>query len=259
MDSFFDKIDDYLNTNLTSKDTTLFEEEMKKNSALEEEVKFRIIEEKIARLARENDIRQKVEKWRTNKTFENKTTNKSNDNKIKSLLFRKWRIVAASILALVSITYLILNNVKPSNAEIAQQYYVLPLEFSETRNIIAIKDTTPIEKGILAFQKQNLALAIQTFKGVQSSDSLYSKSVYLLCHTYYYNKKYYDALSCFNILLTNPIRKDDAEWYLSLISLQIDSTDVKIQNIRNRINRDQDHSYYSVFQELNKRVKLIDE
>ena len=211
----YDKIEAYLSQALSEADKASFEQDLKTNTSLKEEVLNHVLANEALGLAIEDKLSGKLDKLAQQRQEAGKL------HAVKGGWIKPLSI-AASILFLLFAGSTIWTNQTYSNEALAVTAYAestLPIVRSDG-------DLNPnYANGLLAFSKKEYTQAIIDLAKIQSSDPSFSEAQYVLAHANWHTKNYEKAEEIFDTLLAtsnlpSSIDRQELEWNKALILLQ---------------------------------------
>lgn len=246
----YDKIEAYLNQSLSTADKANFEQDLKTNPQLKQEVLNHVLANEALGLVIEDKVSGKLEKLaQQRQEAEPLPTIKS--SWIKTLS------IAASILFLLFTGSMIWTNQKYSNEALAMNAYAestLPIVRSD------VKVNPNYANGLLYFSKRDYTQAIDKLSKIQSSDPSFLEARYVLAHINWQTKNYKKAGELFETLLAtsnlpSTIDRQELEWNKTLIMLQEKgANDPAFQQVFTKILDTPQHGYYQKASNLSKQL-----
>ena len=224
----FDKIEAYLDGEMSDSQKIAFENELKTNAILKEEFEKRqIVKLSLQHLLRRNQKKDKLKEWLgEQKSVEKKNVPKLNSKPkprvvdFYSSIFRKMA-AAILIMALPLGLYLAFNhfNAGTSPQMLAETAWTKTDKLSHLANTMGGEDSKIILKNVRKLYKdQKYNEGIAQLNNIDTNNEDYPQSLLLKGMCYYKLDDNANAIRNFNSLLENPNKSfdDKANWFLAL-------------------------------------------
>lgn len=228
----FDKIERYLDDELTGAELTAFEAALKTDSALEEEVKAHLLLEEALFAVEEDEVRTNIKQWRAESKTEEKT--KPQRGRLRSLGVVRLAI-AASIAVLIGLgTFLWLPQQYSNQAILASNYQVDETFLSGDRGTNTPNPPADPFAGAAQYYKDGeYGKAAEIYQAFPENN----KALYALGHTNFKSERYQQAINAFKKLVAkNSIEyNENAEWYLLCSYLAADQTNGEFQQLLDKV------------------------
>ncbi len=228
----YDKIERYLSGDLTGRERKTFEEDMKSDPSLAEEVK---LHSDLADALKEKDVAD----------LEEKLANIIQDNRPRRIRLgvRKWLAIAASILFLVTMGMALYYNlpVQDTPRRVYMAYLALPADLNETPSFRssgkALKNKTenPFQTGYYdLYQNKQYTAALAALEQLPKDFPNLLNEVpgtyhYYLGVTLLQLNRTEEALQAFG-KVNSGLYTENAAWYRALCLLNLEGTSTKAQN-----------------------------
>lgn len=250
----FDKIEAYLFNQLEAEEKKAFEAEIATNPSLKKEVKLQQAEHRAMQLMMRKKLKAKMAEWPIKITApaEAKETGKivalNTSRSRRSNLFR-WSIAASILLVVGLFSNLWMDN-NLSDAAIAEDLfnstYVARNGSSTASEVLA--------PGLAAMEANNFTKAVELFSQIKAGN--YRETALVLKgESYFKLEEYQNAADVFKEVIQNrvtPLNVEKAEWKLLLTQLMI-GDDAEIADLKNKILKNPEHSYYPRVIELEEK------
>ena len=252
----FDRIEAYLNGEMSETEAQAFDKEITQNTALAAAIDRHLVANDAIELMIEDNLRAELEQLRTEETSETKVVSigKKKTARFRSLTSRL--AVAASVAVLLGFFGIQWSNNNYSNTALLEATYQ-PYDLSAVRS--AGGEAHPFAPGLRAYESGNFAEAVEFFKTIPEADSRYIEAQFYLGHSLYQNKAYATANTAFEkVTNSKDIRfEEEAEWYLALSHLAENNLNTDFNNLLNKMADDKDHIYHSKAQNLRNKINSI--
>lgn len=228
----FEKIERYLDGDLSGTELVAFENALKTDVALEEELKAHLLLEEALFAVEEDEVRSQIKQWRAESKTSKKT--KPKRGRLRSLGVVRLAI-AASIAVLLGVATFLWLPQQYSNEAILASYYQEDVSFlSGDRS----GNGSDVAKDALVgaaeyFKDGDYGKAAEIYQAFPNNN----QALYALGHTYYKGEKYPQAVDTFKKLIAkNSLEyQEQAEWYLLLSYLAADQTSAGFQTLLDKI------------------------
>lgn len=224
---YTEKIDQFLDGELSAEEHSDFERTIEQDAALENEVMKNIVLREAIAVGWQDQMRSNIKQWRAEPKVEVEAPVAETTTKVRQLKStrstRTWMrplAIAASFLLLISVgTFLYMPSQYSSDA-IASRYYTDDASWRSGTKSGDSED--PIDAGITAYEAGNYEQAANTFSNFPDND----KAIYGLAQSQYQLGNYEAAISNFKKVIAreNPNYIENAEWYLLLTYLKSEQT-----------------------------------
>lgn len=206
----FERIDQYLNNELSETEKMAFDDKLKSDAVLMEEFEKRELTHKVLDYMIARDLKAQLEQMESS-------------GKVISIRHHvRTRIyalaAAASVLLVVSFFFMQGLFSGSDNVSIAGNAYELP-DYNIRSGESSFMLPELLENGVKAFENQEFGSAIELLNQIKPEDKFYIQAQYYLGHCYYAQKTYDLSYNAFEkVVSSNDIRLlEDAQWY-SLLS-----------------------------------------
>lgn len=229
----FERIEQYLNQELSPEEMAAFRTEMEANPELAQEVKFQQFEEGALDWLVEKNLRDKVTNYR--KAFLEKETPvlevAKETTPAPSRSNSLWIIgIAASVALIIGFFTLMPGNAGPTVEQIADGLYA-DYPFSSANrmksgNVTSSEDKGTLEQNIAALEQGQFETAVSYFSTITPEDDNYLTAQYFLGHTYFKQADYAAAKQQFQLIIQTPQPDisdrllEDAQFYLFVTYLK---------------------------------------
>lgn len=233
---YFDKIERYLNGEMTSEEAESFNKEVLKNEELAKELEMQRMEESILNFAVEEQLLEQIEAIKKEKKSSEKI--KSRTIGLGKTKLKKALAIAAGI-SFIAIVYFLLQEsiFTPSFTALAQEIYKeYPPNLSGTKTIDnESKDFTLSKLLLMSDSTQDLETAT-TYFDLQKSSRI--EAYYFAGHGYWKLKEYHKSLENFEYFLRNSEADHQfsphAEFYKSIVLVALERIDEARQFIHEK-------------------------
>lgn len=256
----FDRIEQFLFDELSAEEKHQFEEELKKNPALAEEVALHKLEHKVLYAFSDNDLLSEMANWKI-QGEEPKVV--PIQNKVQRLPLYRWS-AAASIALLLGFTAWYVFHINPSAENIALSYFNEDVENVVDRG----KQATPEETLLQAqtfIAEGKITEAFTQLSSIKEGDADYIFAQFLLGVIYFKQKEYSKAKLTFETTkkLSDPSLNvfskkaivQSSDWYEVLARLALNSKDPQISGLLNSIANNPDHNHNLLAKQLQADLK----
>lgn len=228
----FDKIERYLDGELTGAELNAFETALKTDPVLDEEVKAHLLLEEALFAVEEDDVRTNIKQWRAEAKTEEKTSPQR--GRLRSLGVLRLAI-AASIAVLIGLaTFLWLPQQYSNEAILASNYQVDETFLSGDRGRdVSETPADPFAGAAQYYKDGEYGKAAEIYQAFPDNN----KALYALGHTHFKSEKYNLAINAFQKLVAkNSIEYNErAEWYLLCSYLAADQTGSEFQQLLDKV------------------------
>lgn len=254
----FDRIEQFLFNELSAEEKRQFEENLKNNTSLAEEVALHKLEHKVLHSISDDHLLSEMETWQIH--AEEPKVIPIQKNGVRRALYR-WS-AAASIALLLGFMGWYVYGLNPSANSIALHYFNANVENFVERGL----KTDPAEKksNLLNVQtliaKGELNKAITKLSPVKKGDADYIYAQFLLGVIYFKQKEYSKAKFTFEATkkLSDPSLNafskkaivQSADWYEVLARLALDSNDPEVPSLLNDIASNPNHNQFQAAKSL---------
>jgi len=254
---YTEKIDQFLDGELSAKEHNDFERAIEQDATLESEVMKNIVLREAIAVGWQDQMRNNIQQWRTEPKVEVEAPAEETTTTIRQLKptrsTRSWMrplAIAASFLLLISVGTFLYMPSQYSNDAIASRYYTDDASWRSGTKSGDSED--PVDAGIAAYEVGNYEEAANTFSNFPDND----KAIYGLAQSQYQLNNYEVAISNFRRVLdrANPNYTENAEWYLLLTYLKSEQTGNEFEVLLEKIIGD-DGFYAEEAEEMKKRLE----
>jgi len=239
----------YLDGELQGEELTMFENELKSNNALVEELK---LHEEINKFIALYSFKQTLNEV-AKEYFDEQ---KKYDKRIYLLLKNPYSIAAACIITLMISSILFWNFYNKKTPDLYSLYYTRIETPGITRGQVEDADLM-MHHGIYSYEYYRYYSALQCFDNVLKLDSTRVDAIYYSAGAAMETKQYEKAEKfLLKIVPLNTIFKQDALWYLSLCYLK-QGKRYKAKQILKDISSNKENYYYKKSIELQKEINQI--
>lgn len=215
-----ERIQRYLDGEMSEEELWSFQEDIKKHPELKEELDLHLLIEKSLKGKKERRFREKLEKSYHNAQLNtvNSSFNKNNSVKIAYLLIPLAAILIAGI-------FIFIPGFRPDKDSLFEEYYT-PINISYgSRSAEASAEETRLMSGIEAYLMGDLELSKRMITSYLSNEPEEKAAAnYFLGLTYMELHDYPNAEICFKNIVNDSINyyQEHSRWYLALVLLKED-------------------------------------
>jgi len=248
----FDKIEDWLNGNLSQEEAAKFEKEADANPELSAQIDQHLTAQDAIEVMIEDNLRDQMKNWskEDNSSEEETTKVVSINKKKKGSTFRRLRplLAAASVALLIGFVGMQWAGNYSNNSLLESSYsaYNMP-------GVRSGVDTSPVTEGIMAYGEKDYQKAIQSFQNTADANADYRvESLFYKGQSEYQIKNYEEAITSFNLVIASNSKrfKANAEWYKVLTYLAANQTDQDFSAALKNITNNSNHEFYNQAKEL---------
>lgn len=243
--SNFDRIEQYLEDELSAEDRKQFERDLETDAALKADFNHHLKAHEAVELLVKRDLEDHIQSWQKANPISDITAKKFR------LIpgFKVWRIAAAVVILIVTVFLLRNISATKSPAALASDYYQMPTLPGERSGDGRI---TQLIEGYQAFKQKDFTGAITAFKTITENDPIFFEAQYYLGHSLYQLGKYQEAGAAFKTgtQSTDKRVKESAEWYLVLNYLKIQPQPAPFHEQFQKILKDENHYFHTKAQDL---------
>jgi len=221
-DNYSERIDQYLDGELSGNELQTFESQISNDPQLEEELMANVLLREALESDVQADMRANIKNWR-----------KENHEQNTGLTIRKIIVRLAAAASVLLVFGLAIGNLilpQYSNDAIAESVYIPETDLSG-----AVKGQTAdvLDQALLAFENENYDKAMAGFKQYPDND----KAIYGLAQSYFLTNQFDAAIVSFSELLDrgNMNYKESAEYYLLLSYLKSDQLNEEFYRLLDKI------------------------
>jgi TolA-binding protein len=223
-DNYNEKIDLYLDGELSAEDQAAFEKSMEQDPQLEEEIRQNLLLREIVETGYQEKMRSDIRTWRSQ-------TSQSDTQKLTNMRKLGYRLAAAASVVII-LTATIFTGIVPqySNSRIAARYYEPDEDLGAIRGN---NDADILRQAFENYEQGNFTGAIPGFQRYPNND----KALYGLGLSFYQIEDYENAVETFKTLIErdNIEYTERAEFYLLLSYLHTDQTGPEFQELLNKM------------------------
>ncbi len=214
-------IDQYLNKKLRGEQLEAFESRLNSDADFKKEIELQAYIHRGANKLGEDEMRSKLKKIRREvlksdekRSTETKVVPLARKKKIRSIL--RWSTAAAIALAVGALIYMLTTYQNMSNVDLYASYYQPYAEEITVRDAGAV---TQISQAIQLYKDKKYQEALPVFKQllIAEPDNAELQLVIGICQLELDN---FDKASQTFSSVTNPLYKDQAQWYLAMTFLK---------------------------------------
>lgn len=251
-EEILDKIEAYLNGDMSPQDEAQFDTEIEQNPELAAAVdNFGVANDAIELLIEDN-LRAELNNLKAEESVSqgnNVVSINKNKPVAKMRSLRTYFAAAASVALLLGFFGMNWAGDNYSNAALGEEMY----SGYDLPNVRSGNNTVhPFSEGLTAFQNKNYDQAIQFFKGIVVDDPRYPEAQFYLGQAYLESDNFGEAAKQFEkVAMLNDIRYTEyAEWYQIIAQLSSGETDANFDKLLTKIAGDKDHTFNKQAMEL---------
>ena len=237
-----DKIEAYLNGEMTTQEEKAFDLEIEQNQELAEAVdNFGVANDAIELLIEDN-LRKELNQFKSEETASNKVVSiNKNKSQAKLRSLRTYLAAAASVAILLGFFGMNWADNNYSNSALSESFYEEGYNISSVRSGNQV--INDLAEGLAAYEAQNFAQAISFFQGIQTNHPKYQEAQFYLANAFFENNDFSNASKQFQkVIDAGDVRYvENAEWYKILAQLAAGET--VNQLLLNKIAADNDHIF----------------
>jgi TolA-binding protein len=256
MEKYFDKIEDYLDGNLPPTALADFEQELRENELLAEQLENHRLAREAVELAIENDLRNQLNELKKKRLTVAQEPDKKeivNSNSQRIVGLRRILAIAAGIALLIGFFGFEWTKNQYSDAAILANHFTA----FEMPNVRGGENGAPLEEGIKAFNAKDYASASSFFSSIPSSSDYYAMSQFYYGQSLYQSQQYADAFRIFDAVAKsgNTEFADKADWY-ALLTLLADGkgNSSETKSVLARMTANPNHSYNLQAKEIDQQL-----
>ena len=251
-----DKIEKYLNGEMTSQDEAQFDAEIEQNPELAAAVdNFGVANDAIELLIEDN-LRAELNNLKAEESG-SQASNVVSINKNKPVArmrsLRSYLAAAASVALLLGFFGMNWAGDNYSDTALGEEMY----SGYDLPNVRSGNNTLhPFSEGLTAFQNKNYNQAVQFFKGIVVDDPRYAEAQFYLGHALLESDYYGEAATQFEkVASLNDVRyTENAEWYQIVAQLSSGETTTNFDTLLTKITVDKDHTFNKQAIELQSKL-----
>ena len=259
----FERIARYLGGEMNPGERATFEEEIKVDKALREELETQRLEEELLDIAAEQRIRNELEAIQAAGAAVGRQGIKEPGKVIKLLHHFPYLAAAGILLLIVAVFAIVYPGQGLSPVALAgQEYAANPPDFSSVRGAETAGFADPLgkyenwiesgEPGLLRQAADTLALASEYSPG-------YPRIQFLLGHAYYRLGRFKEAASQFEALARNEraavLTRQPAGYYQLLSLMKGGGKKADLQSLINKLKADPDHVFHSNIVDIEQKLR----
>ena len=237
-----DKIETYLNGEMTAQEEKAFDLEIEQNPELAKAVNNFGVANDAIELLIEDNLRKELNQFKSEEAASNKVVSiNKNKPQAKMRSLRSYLAAAASVAVLLGFFGMNWADNNYSNAALSKSFYEEGYNISNVRS--GNGDTNTLSEGLTAYEAGSFNQAITFFQSVQEGNPRYQEAQFYLANAFFENNNFSDASKQFQkIIDTGDVRyMENAEWYKILAQLAAGET--VNQSLLNKIAADNDHIF----------------
>jgi len=254
-----DKIEKYLNGDMTPQDEAQFDAEIEQNPELAAAVdNFGVANDAIEVLIEDN-LRAELNNLKAEESG-NQASNVVSINKNKPVAkmrsLRSYLAAAASVALLLGFFGMNWAGNNYSNTALGEEMY----SGYDLPNVRSGNNTVhPFSEGLTAFQNKNYDQAVEFFKGIVVDDPRYPEAQFYLGHALLESKNFGEAATQFEKVagLEDVRYTESAEWYQIIAQLSLGETNNNFDTLLTKITTDKDHTFNKQATELQGKLNSI--
>ena len=211
VEDYFERIEKYLAQEMSEEERSQFEEEIRNNASLKQDLLKTILANEAIGLSIEDDIRAKLDKIKAEEM--SKEDGAQNQPKVRKL-FSPIRL-AAGIALLIAAGWIFTSIGNSSDYQLTKQFYAN----ATVGTLKGSDDPSPeLQSGLQALIKdRDYTKAIAEFEKIKSDNENYPSAQYYLGHAFLLDGQGPKALPIFDAVLEGPlvasfIDKEEVEW-----------------------------------------------
>ena len=252
-EQILNKIEAYLNGDLSSSEEQQFDTEIAQNPKLAKAIDNYSIANDAIEILIEDNLRKELEQLKAEEASAGKVVSiNKNRHQIKRRSLRSYMAIAASLAILLGFFSVQWAGNNYSNEALMEEVYGYKMP-----NVRAANNTPhPFAEGLKAYQAQDFSKASQFFEGIAADDSRYSEAQFYLGHTLYQGKNYMTSAAKFKQVVTaNDVRfVENAEWYQLLSLLAAGDRSKEFQSLLSQIANDKNHTFNNKAMQLQTKL-----
>jgi len=236
-DQYVNRVETYIRGDMTEREAKQFEEELETNSVLADVYREYTLATEAVDQQVEMDLKDQFEAWE-----------REEDKRPKGVVIPLFMKIAASLIILVGVSYLIFHKSKTLTGEqLALKEYKLP----ESQGSTMGEGNELWSVGLWAYENKDYAEAIKNWSELENPNP---EMLYYLAHAYFNTGQYDNALSLFKELSNGTSTYNySSDWYLLLTYLAADHKE-EFDQLVAKISDDPNHPYQKDAIELKERV-----
>lgn len=223
-DNYNEKIDPYLDGELSGEEKAAFEKSMEQDPQLKEEIRENLLLREVVETGYQEKMRTDIRRWRSE-------ASQSGPQRATNIRRLGYRLAAAAGVVII-LTATIFTGIVPqySNSRIAARYYEPDEDLGAIRGA---KDADILRQAFENYEQGNYTGAIPGFQRYPSND----KALYGLGLSFLQIKDYENAVETFKTLIerNNIEYTEKAEFYLLLSYLEADEIGPEFQELLDKM------------------------
>jgi tetratricopeptide (TPR) repeat protein len=218
-------IEKYLQGKLSGEELISFENELKSNKSLADEVKLYMEIDGFLKNKNVIDLGEMLDEIHEEVTSQEISTTKKKKKGIIHVLFLRWQYAAAVLVFLIGISTVLFYTLRPSlNERIYNQYYV-PFEGSTFMRSDDQQAASEMQLALNEYNDENFEKAWTMLKNISDKNIADAEAYFFRGISAMEINDLNDAIASFNNVISNDssLYNDEALWYLALCYLKMDN------------------------------------
>ncbi|HNW97767.1 MAG TPA: tetratricopeptide repeat protein [Bacteroidales bacterium] len=219
-----DDIEKYLNNELSAGELNSFEDELRKNKKLADEVKLRIEVKDFLKSKDEIEYRSLLDEIKEDMIGDENIEQGAKKSKVIRMHPFRWQYAAAAVLLLGMITAAIFFMLRPAENERLYAQNFTPYNASDLVRSDEQAALTPFQSALNEYNSGNYEKSWKLFKDISSSNQDNAEAFFIRGISAMEINNFDDALSSFIEVANdqNSLYAEHAEWYMALCYLKKD-------------------------------------